>query len=170
MPKSLADGRTKLTILITPPVAPAAPTVDELNAGIQAAGSILASDFVFGASDSDKVNERSLLQLNNTNAIAASNYAAGITVFRMFSASTGMVDMTEDATFQALKVKGTSAWLYARRTGKRASLLWEATDEIYLGASVITDEPQPPSDLGGYVKARIPMEVQDAWPYIEAVT
>lgn len=168
MPRSLADGKTKFTVLTTEPANPASPTITELNAGIQAAANILASDFTWGAADSDTVAERSLADKNNVNAYAASNYTAGITPFRYFDETTGAPDPTEDALFDAVKEKGTELWCYARRTGKDAGAAWAATDEIYLGAKVITDEPQPPSDLGGYIKFRSPMQVQEAYPFIAA--
>ncbi len=168
MPKSLADGHTKLAVLTTAPANPAAPTVAELNAGINAACNILASDFTFGATDSDKVAEKALCDINNTNAMGPSNFTAGFTVFRFFNASTGAPDTVPDALFTAVKVKGTTLYLYARKTGKLESAAWAATDEIYLGASVITDTPQAPSDLGGYIKYRVPMEVQSAYPFIAA--
>lgn len=167
MPRSLADGKTKFTVLTTAPVNPASPTITELNAGIQAAANILASDFTWGAADSDTVAERSLADKNNVNAYAASNYTAGVTPFRYFD-ETGAPDATEDALFTALQEKGTELWCYARRTGKDAGDVWAAGDEIFLGAKVITDEPQPPSDLGGYIKYRSPMQVQEAYPFIAA--
>lgn len=170
MPRSLADGRTKFTILTTAPADPAAPTITELNAGIDASCNILASDFTWGATDSDKVGEKALCATNNANSIGASNFSAGVTPFRYFDSETGASATDEgDAVFQALKAKGTPLWCYARKTGKLATDTWAADDEIYLGAEVITDEPQPPSDLGGYVKYRVPMEVQTAWPFITAV-
>lgn len=168
MPRSLADGKTKFTVLTTEPANPASPTITELNAGIQAAANILASDFTWGAADSDTVAERSLADKNNVNAYAASNYTAGITPFRYFDETTGAPDPTEDALFDAVKEKGTELWCYARRTGKDAGAVWAAADEIFLGAKVITDEPQPPSDLGGYIKFRSPMQVQEAYPFIAA--
>lgn len=168
MPRSLADGRTKFTICTTAPANPAAPTITELNAGLQADAVILASDFLFGATDSDKVAEKTLRQKNNANAMGPSNYGAGITPFRYFDETTGAPDPTEDATFAAVQTKGTELWCYARKTGKDAEEAWAAADEIYLGAHVITDEPAPPSDQGGYTKFRVPMEVQAAWPFIAA--
>lgn len=168
MPRSLADGKTKFTICTTKPALPGSPTITELNAGIQAAANILASDFTFGATDSDKVAERSLADKNNANALSASNYSAGVTAFRYFDAVTGVVAPSEDTLFTALKAKGTELWCYARRTGKDATAAWVATDEIFLGAKVITDGPTPPSDLGGYIKFRVPMEVQEAYPFITA--
>ena len=166
MPKSLADGHTKFTILITEPADPANPTVTELNAGIDASCNILASDFTWGAADSDKVAEKALCATNNANSIGASNFTAGITPFRYFDATTGAPDPAADEVFAATKAKGTELWGYARKTGKKSTDPWLAADEIYLGAKVITDEPQPPSDQGGYIKFRVPMEVQEGYPFI----
>ncbi|HEX8489315.1 MAG TPA: hypothetical protein VF642_12275 [Propionibacteriaceae bacterium] len=166
MPRSLADGRTKFTILTTKPANPAAPTAAELNAGIDLSCNILASDFTFGAGDSEKVAEKALCTINNANALGASNFTAGVTVFRAVNKTTGAIDPTEDAPFAALKTKGTQVWGYARRTGKLATAAWATGDEAFLGADLLTDEPQPPGDLGGYIKYRVPMEVQDAWPFI----
>lgn len=168
--RSLADGRTKFTCLVDEPADPADPTILELNAttAIQADANVLASDFNWGATDSDTVAERPLRQKNNQNALAASNYNVGITVFRYFDETTGAPDPTADTLFTAVKLKGTNLWCYARRTGKDAEDPWAADDEIFLGGHVITDEPQPPSDLGGYTKFRVPMQMQTAWPFIAA--
>jgi len=168
MPRSLAEGHTKLTILTEEPVDPASPTVTELNAGIDASCNILASDFTFGATDSDKVAEKALCDESNANSLGASNYQFGLSPFRYFGAA-GISAPTEgDDVFQALKIKGTDLWAYARRTSKKSTEAWAATDEIFLGAKVSTDEPQPPSEMGGYIKWRVPGEVQDAWPWIAA--
>ena len=166
MPKSLADGKTKFTILTTKPADPAAPTVSELTAGLDFSCDVLASDFAWGAADSDKVNEKALCTANNANAIGASNFTAGFTVFRYFDATTGKPDATEDAKFAAVQEKGTTLWGYARRTGQPARSAWTAADEIYLGGEFITDTPQAPTDTGGYIKYRVPAEMQDGFPFI----
>lgn len=163
MPRSLADGHTKVTILLDAPANPAAPTVAELNAGIDASCNIMASDFAFGATDSDKVAEKALCVVNNANALGASNYTAGMTVFRYWDAVTKAADATADEVFDATREKGTTLWVYARETAKLSTEAWAATDEIYLGAEVLTDTPQPPSDRGGFIKRRVPMEVQAAY-------
>lgn len=173
MPRSLADGHTKFIILTTAPVDPANPTVTELTAAgaIDASCAILNSDFTFGAADSDKVQEKALCTENNANALGASNYTAGITLFRYFDDATpGQADATADAAFAACKTKGTELWCYARRTAQKSTAAIAADDELFLGAHVIVDEPQPPSDLGGYIKMRVPMEVQDAYPFISVAT
>src|SRR5689334_4584386 len=118
MPKSLADGHIKFTILTVAPANPAAPTAVELAAGIDASCRILSSDFTWSAADSDKVAEKALCDLNNVNAFASSNFSTGITIWRYWNASTGIADPTEDALWTALKAKGTTVWGYARETGK----------------------------------------------------
>lgn len=161
MPKSLADGKIKLAILSVKPANPAAPTVAELNAGIDASSRVLSSDYTLGAVDSDKVAEKPLSQEGNSNAMGASNYQAAITPFRYFTSS-GASEAVEDAVFQAVKTKGAGLWLAERQTSKRSTEAWAAGDEVSV-FEVITDNPQKPSDAGGYIKRRVPMEVQDAW-------
>ncbi len=168
MPKSLADGHIKLAVLTTQPANPGAPLVSELNLGINAACRVLGSDFLWTATDSDKVAEKALCDINNINALGPSNYSAGLSIFRYFNAGTGVADPTEDSLFTATKVKGTNLWIYARKTGKLETAAWAAGDEIYLGGQVITDAPQEPSDLGGYLKKRIPLEPQSMYPNIAA--
>lgn len=169
MPRSLADGHIKVAILTTKPANPAAPTVTELTAGIDASCAIMASDFAFGATDSDKVAEKALCVTNNAQALGAGNYTAAMTLFRYFDATTKNADATADTAFAAVETKGTTLWVYARETAKLATEAWAASDEIYLGAEVITDTPQPPSDRGGFIKRRTVMEVQDAHDNITAV-
>lgn len=166
--KTLADGHIKLAVLTTAPANIAAPTVAELNAGIDASAKVLISDFTWSATDSDKVAERALTDINNVNAIAASNFQTGLTIWRYFNAGTGVADPTDDALWTAMKTKGTSLWIYPRRTGKLATAAWASADEIYLGGLVVTDNPQLPSDLGGFIKQRIPLEPQQMFPNIAA--
>lgn len=167
MPKSLADGHTKFTLLTAKPFNPAAPTVAELAAGIDMECNILASDFTWSAADSDKVAEKALCDTANANALGADNFTAGMTVFRKFDSATGAVDDAEDEAFQVAKVKGTTLWGYVRKNGKLATTDWVAGDEIWLGLEVLTDTPQAPGDAGGYIKARIPLEPQRGWPFAE---
>ena len=164
MPKSLADGHIKFTILTTKPADPASPTVTELAAGIDMECNILASDFTWSAADSDKIAEKALCDLSNKNALGSDNFTAGFTVFRKFDAATGAVDEAEDDAFQVAKVKGTTLWGYARQDGKVATDPWVAGDEIWLGQELLTDTPQTVTG-GGYIKARIPAESQAGYPF-----
>lgn len=162
MPKSLADGHIKLSILTTKPLDPSKPTVTELNAGIDVSCDVLASDFTWSPTDSDKIAEKALCTTNNANAIGASNFSAGITLFRYFDATTKNASSTEDEGYAALKVKGTTVWGYMRETAKLSTEAWAAADEISLGLEVLTDSPQR-TDAGGYIKRRIHMEPQNGW-------
>ena len=125
----LADGKTKFSILTTKPVDPANPTATELNAGIDLSQAVLTSDFTFGAVDSDKVAEKALGSSGNANAIGASNYQAGFTIWRKF-ATAGGFDAADETGWAAVKDKGSTVWAYARQMDKDASEDWAATDEF----------------------------------------
>lgn len=161
MPKSLADGHIKLTLLTEEPADPEIPTDDELNAGIDASCEIKYDDFTFTATDSDKVAEKALCDTNNANAIAASNFQAAMTFFRKYAAVTGAVAPAEEPGYQAVKAKGTTVWAYMRKSGKLGTADWAATDEA-LGMELLSDEPQEVTG-GGYVKRRVPFEPQKGW-------
>jgi len=164
MPKSLGDGHEKITLLTDAPVDPSTPTDDELNAGLDIQDNVLLSDYVFSATDSDKISEPAVGDVENQNALGRSNYQAAMTFFRMFNETTHVVDPTEDAGYQAVKVKGTRVWVYTRKNGKLASADWAAADEGRLGMELLSDTPQAPSDAGGYIKNRVVFEPQAGWP------
>lgn len=160
----LADGKTKFTICTMKPVNPAAPTATELNAGIDLSLDVLSSDFTFGATDSDKVAEKALGASGNANAIGASNFQAGFTLWRKFATGGGF-DEASETGWAAVKIKGTTVWGYARQMDKDAAAAWAASDEIYLGAEITTDTPQR-TDGTGFIKYRVPCEVQTGYPFI----
>lgn len=165
MPRSLADGRTKFTLLTAKPANPAAPTAAELNGGIDASCAVLAADFNFGSAASDKLNEAALCTDSNAQTSTRSNYVAEFTLFRYFDED-GEADPAEDDAFQAVKVKGTTLWAYARRTAKKSSEAWADGDEIYHGAEISTDNPMPPSDQGGWIKWRQSADTQVGYPFV----
>lgn len=167
MPKSLADGRVKFAVLTTKPANPAAPTVAELNAGIDASANILFSDFTWTATDSDTVDEKSLADVGNALALGASNWDGGITAFRYFTAA-GASDPAADQLFQAIKAKGTTLYCYARKTSKLATAAWASADEIYLGGEVNTDTPQS-GESTGYIKSRVRLLFAKGYDNIAAV-
>ena len=159
MPKSLADGNLRFVALTEKPADPTAPTITELNAGIDLSASILESDFTWGATSSDTVSEKSIADEGNATTFAASNYQASITLFRMFDTETGQPDETEDVAFQTVKAKGTSFYGYLRESGKKATDPWAAGDEVD-GLLVITDTPQRPTNAGGFIKRTVPLGPQ----------
>ena len=158
MPKSLADGKIKLTMLPTAPEDPSALTTTELNAGIDIQCDILASDFRLSATASDTVGDSPLCNDSNAVVYGRSNYEGSMTPFRYFD-ETGAVDATEDTLWAAAKAKGTHLHLVKRWNGKPHDEDWAAGDE-YEYWHVITDEPQDPSDMGGYIKKVVPLGPQ----------
>lgn len=161
----LADEHVKFTVLTTKPANPDAPTAAELNAGIDASCLVLADDFTWTATDSERVGERALCESTAAESPGIGNYDVGFTAWRWFDSTTGAVDATADTLFAAVKEKGTQVWAYARRTGKTYSAAWAAGDEIYLGGQVTTDTPQVP-DGSGFIKYRIPLMPQAMHDFI----
>lgn len=164
MARVLADGKTKFTILTTKPTDPAAPTATELNAGIDLSCDVLTSDFMWTATDSDRVDEQALCSKNNTKAVGKGNHSTGITLWRKYLAAGG-ADVANEAGWAALKVKGAEVWGYARETDKDSTAAWAASDPIYLGGRVVTDTPQR-TDGTGFIKRKIPMEPQEMYDNI----
>ena len=159
MPKSLADGKIKLTLLATEPSTDLdALTPTELNGGEDIQCNILKSDFRLSATASDTVADTELCSDGNAVVFGASNYEGNMTVFRYFD-ETGAVDPAEDTAFAAAKEKGTHLYLVMRENGKDHDDAWATGDE-YEYWHVITDEPQQPSDRGGYIKRTIPLGPQ----------
>lgn len=163
----LADGRIKLALLTTKPANPALPTATELNAGIDLTFKVTLDNFSFGPTDSDKLSEKALGSNSNAQGLGAGNSACAFNLWR-FWATAGGADATDDAAFAAVKVKGTTVWLYGRKTDKLATAAWAATDESYFGCETVTDTLQPVD--GGFIKFRVPTEVQNYWTFIAVAT
>ena len=165
MPKSLADGHTKVAILSTKPADPKAPTIAELNAGIDASCRINASDYNVTPTSSETVDEKELCVEGAATAFGPSNATVEFTPFRYFS-DMGQAEPTAeaeigDAVFQATKEKGTRLWLYQRETSKKSTDAWAVDDEVD-GFEFITDNPQQ-VDRTGYIKKKIVGAYQDMW-------
>lgn len=168
MPRSLADGHIRLAILNTQPAIPERPTKAELDAGVDASCAILASDFQWGATTSERITgQEPLCAVNTQEGLGKSVFNATLTAFRYFDSSDEAETAGQDATFQLLKEKGATLWIYARNTSKLSTDDWETEDEIYLGGEVITDEPQRPTDAGGYIRYTVPLLFQQAWPFTQ---
>ena len=166
-PKTLADGKIKLAFVPTLKD-PTKPTVTELKAGTDLSCRVLKSDFRLSATDSEKIDDLAAL-CDETNPVVfgAANYEGTVSVFRWYNASNpGTADTTGDVAFQALKNRGTVGFMVKRETGKKYDADWEAGDEVEV-YEVLTDNPQAPSDTGGYIRRTIPLGVQNA--YLNAV-
>ena len=98
---------------------------------------VLYDGFQFSAVDSATQSGKMLCG-SNEEAFTDENFALGFTVARQYLAAGG-IDPTGDALFEAVKLRGTTLWAYARFTDKPAITAWAAGDEIYLGARFATD-------------------------------
>lgn len=166
MPLSLADGKTKFSVMTTAPADFEAPTVAWLNSGIPEAGCrILKSGFTLGHTDSDTVDESPLCRPGKGTAFSASNYEGELTIFRYFNLTTGQFEATTagtpgevgDAVFQAHKVKGTTLWGAIRETSKDATEPWAEGDEVEVYEYVVDSWKR--GDGTGYIKRIVKLGV-----------
>jgi hypothetical protein len=148
-----ADGKKKISILTTEPAGPI-PTTTELNGGIDASPQILDSDIAWTNTASDTFNEKSAAQKGNALALGASNYDLGLTFLREYAAVGGAEDPQADAGYQAVKVKGTTVWIYVRENAKDSGEPWADTDVIDLGGEVQSDAPSRVDNTGN-IKRRV---------------
>lgn len=173
MPKSLAEGRTRIAILTTAPADPKAPTKAELDAGIHASCNILADGYNVGFEASETVNEPAICDSTNSTTFGKDNITAEFSVFRYIDEdgkpdpTAGTGDDHGDAVFQALKEKGTFFWLY-QREGADYDVPWAEGDDIE-GFYLVTDRWKH-TDRTGYQKRQITAGPQSGWQNITVGT
>lgn len=167
--KVLADGKLKWTICKDEPANPAAPTVTELNAGIEASQQTLTSDFNWTNAASATFEEKPLAVKGQSMALGISNYDLGATFIREFTPEGGADVAGADAAYQAVKEKGTTVWAYARETEKDSTEPWESGDEIYLGGKIESDTPARVNNDGN-IKRRVPFIPKDMRENITVAT
>ena len=154
MARMLSRGRTKVAVLTAEPADPAAPTVTELAAGIDAADLIPSSMWNWTVGDPTTEDDTPLSSEADQEVPVADTYDLSFGVYRGYLAAGG-VDPTGDALFEAVKERGTTLWIYARKTDKLSTEAWAASDEIYLGGEVTTSSPKDVE--GGYIKFEVPL-------------
>ena len=154
MPKSLAIGHKKWSVMSIKPADMAAPTVAELTAGVDASCAV-TRDSKVSATASDTVDDPALCEVITEKVLTNANAEADVTVFRYFDGA-GAAEVTADALFQAMKVRGTRLWIAERNTSKMSADAWKAGDEVSV-FEVTTDSWQA-TDAAGYIKAKIPMQ------------
>ena len=158
MPKTIAEERIKLVALTTKPANPYNPKVSELAAGKDISCSVLFSDFRLSPTASDTVSEPALCEGGNSAVPTKSNFEGNVSIFRFIDPLTGLAITAEDFAWSLTKDKGTELHLY-KRIGPQFNAPWAANQDVeYYHA--LTDEPQDPSDFGGYIKKMIPLLVQ----------
>lgn len=163
MPRHLATGKRKVTILSTKPANLAAPTVDELEAGIDASCRIVAGTFTLGPAASETVAEGSLCDEVIEEVFTNAKAEGSFTIFREFTAgkATTAAEDTEDgigdSVYQALKARGTRVWIATRFTDKKSVAPWVAGDEVAVYEAT-TDFPRT-GEGDGYIKAEVSLSV-----------
>lgn len=164
--RSLAEGHIKLTFLTVKPANPDAPTAAELAAGIEASCKVTKDGFRWTTADSETIDDSPLCVTGKAVAPGQDNYDLAIQLYRYWlDTVAGGSDPAEDVLYEAMKVKGTTLWGYARITDKLGTEPWAAGDEIHLGAEVWTDWPQHVD--GGWIKLRVPLHANQGWPHIK---
>ena len=157
--KTLADAKTKVTMLTTVPANLSAITTTELTAGIDVSCLLAKSGTRFSATGSETVADQAMCE-GNTQVFGASNYEAAAAVFWMLDSADGGYAAADNAAYEALKAKG-SRVVFVLREGPDYSDAW-AVGDVYDAFEVITDNPQRPTETSGYIKRIIPMQVQKA--------
>ena len=151
--KSAADGKKKFTLLLTKPAA-LKPTAAELNAGLDVSCMVLDSDANWTNTASDRFNEKPACTTGNSQALGAANYDTALTFLREDLVAGGIDAAGLDAGYQAVKVRGTTVWIYLRETDKLSTEAWAVGDEIHLGGEVVSDAPMRVNNDGN-IKRRI---------------
>jgi hypothetical protein len=162
--RMLSKGRTKVAVLTTKPADPAKPTVTELDAGIEASCKIPSSMWTWRAGDPTTETDSPLCVESDNEVPVADKYDTGFGVYREFAAEGGF-DPLEDALFEAVRVRGTTLWVYARKTDKLSKEAWAADDEIYLGGELLTGTPK--NVEGGFIKFEVPLFAQNMHNFIK---
>lgn len=157
MPKSLFEGNIRLGALSVAPAVGEAITVAELTAGVNLSPAVMRTGYRLSPTGSDTLNEASLEDSGNGTVFGSSNYEANLTLFRYLDAA-GKSDAAQDVAYNLFTEKGIFLWL-VERIGPPSKQAWAAGDE-YRMFPVITDDPQQPTDLTGYVKFVQPLGVQ----------
>lgn len=160
---TLADGRRRIDITLTEPDGfsegdgPLELTLADLGTLIAASPQLNKPDFNLTASGSDTVPDQPLDDEGNAKTWGASNYDGSATVLRSLLAN-GQIDPATDTLFAAIGAKGVRSW-WVERIGPKAKVALDTADEGWI-YEVISDEPQTPSEVSGYVKNTIPLGVQ----------
>lgn len=160
----LADGHTRVTVCTVKPAIVGAPTAAELTAGIYASPFIPKSTFSWAAGDPNTVTDSDLEKPFDVSVPTTDTYDLGFGAYRQYNGALTGFDATDDALFQAVKVKGTTLYVYARRTQKLSTVAWTSGDEIFLGGAVLTGTPKALAE--GYHKYAVPLFPVDMYSFI----
>lgn len=154
MPRFVDLGKTKIYWVpgdtgITNPLAP---TVAQLNAGVDIT-CLLLSTYEVRADGSDTTNERAVCETANVVAATVQNYMGNLILFRQYDDTT-LAPETDDAL--NIFTFGAVGWV-VRRLGKAYTTAWTVGDVVDVYKFAV-DTPQVQGGTGeGYLKATIPL-------------
>lgn len=161
MPRSLAIGAVKLSVLTVKPAAlPTLSLATDLSGNQDLSDNVLKSAYTLGSTGSDKVSEPSLASTVNSSVPGMSNFTADITFFRYLDTD-GKSVPAEDVPFTIFTGKGVRVWL-VERVGPLSTAAFTVGDVVNV-FEVLTDDPMPPKDYASYVKFQQMFHVQNAW-------
>lgn len=157
MPRSVAEGREKISVLATDPELPSSGgtiSATVLNGGQDASCNLARNGHRMSAAASDTVSDPAVCDEGNTSVLGASNYEWTWAPFRYFDADTGLPDPTEDWLFDLVRDKGATVIAAQRRNGNPSDTDWVEGEEGYLWVGV-NDNATDPTDTGGYQKVNV---------------
>lgn len=154
MPKMLSDARRKLAWV---PIIedPSAPTVAELNAGIDISCLVTANNFQLGATGENAIDDPALCAEGNDQAPGRVTYAAAMDFFRWTTAP-------EDVAWTTFQDSGEAGFL-VMRIGEDYRTDWTVADEVQV-YEALTGKPMilTPDASGGFEKFRQNFYVQSS--------
>ena len=154
MAKMLSDARRKLAWV--PTIAdPSAPTVAELEAGIDISCLVTANNFQLGATGENAIDDPALCAEGNDQAPGRKTYAAAMDFYRW-------TETLEDVAWAAFQDSGESGYL-VMRIGEDYRTDWTAAQEVQV-YEALTGTPMllTPDAAGGFEKFRQNFYIQSS--------
>lgn len=157
--KTLADQNIKIAMLTSVPADLSAIPLATLTAAEDVSCLLATSNTRFSATASETIADPAVCESANTQVFGASNYEASAAPFWYLDAA-GKYLAADNVAYEALRDKG-SRVAFVLREGPKFDTAWASGDQ-YEAYEVISDNPQRPTDSGGWVKRIVPLAVQRA--------
>ena len=156
-----ADGREKWLLFTTKPtLTGSTPSLANLTGGIDISCLIAKSGSRISPTGSETIDDSATCDTTNRRAFGRSNYEGSLAPYVLFDVDTGVYDLSANVAFEALREKGTVAWVLYRDGRESADAL--TVGDLTSFYEIVTDDPQN-SDGAGYVKRIIPLGVAPIW-------
>lgn len=160
-----ADKNIRISVMTVAPEDLGAPTVAELEAGMDATCVFAINGTRFSATASDTVTDPVFCEGVNSSTVGADNYEGSVALKLFFDADTKQYDADLNEIFEALRVKRSKVWV-AFRPGPEWDTAWAVGDMLSGVFEFETDNPQEPTDYTGDIKVVIPGQVKRARTWV----